>query len=218
VIRDSVNHDDRSAPDAERFLLDLFRQRFADADRPVIIAVGGPGGSGKSTLCRSLASRLGDCGVIALDDYRTPRAERAARCIFGPAPEANRFDLLTGHLRELRAGRPFDKPVYNMITGIADTTQRYAPCRFNLLDGETSTYPILQPQVDLAIFVDADLHTLWRTRLTRDITERGYTHRKAIDTFIHSNLREYARHVEPTRAATAVQLMRGADGRLTLKS
>lgn len=154
--------------------------------------------------------------MIPLDDYRTPRAERAERCIFGPAPEANRFDLLVEHLAELHESRSFDKPVYNMVTGIADSTHPYTPARVNLLDGETSTYDILRPFVDLSIFVDADLHTLWRTRLTRDITERGYTHRKAIDTFIHSNLREYARYVEPTRRFAHLQVRRDPGGRWTV--
>lgn len=205
---DPANLNDRSA-DAERFLVDLIRRRFADCAGPAVVAVGGPGGTGKSTLCEALAGRLGDCGVIRLDDYRTPRRERAARMLFGPHPRANRYGLLTGHLRCLRAGRPFDRPVYDPVTGAADRTERYAPRRINLLDGETSTADPLQPLVDLVLFVDADIHTQWRTRLTRDVSERGYTHHKAIATFVHSNLREFGRHLAHTRARADVCLRRG---------
>lgn len=43
--------------------------------QPVIIAVGGPGGTGKTTQCTNLAPLIPGAAVLSLDEHKTPRRE-----------------------------------------------------------------------------------------------------------------------------------------------
>ena len=177
---------------SERLVAALLVDRFGAMGRPVLVAVGGPGGTGKSTFSAALAEALGDAAVLRLDDYKTSRAFRSERNIFGPHPDANKLDLLKDHLAEMRAGRTFRRPFYNKESGEAVDSVLFEPRRFNILDGEIATYPHLRELVDFSIFIDSDWKTQLNTRLERDVEERGYDREKAIATFLQSNIREFS--------------------------
>ncbi len=102
---------------AEQVLAEVIRSALTDRPGPLLIAVGGPGGTGKSTLAGRLRERLGDAAVLRLDDYKTSRADRRKAGIFGPHPDANKMALIAEHLRELRRNQAFDKPVYDPAIG-----------------------------------------------------------------------------------------------------
>ncbi len=176
---------------AEVLIARLLREAFSESSQNVIVAVGGPGGTGKSTFSRELAGLLGDAAILSLDDYKTSRAERRERGILGSHPEANRISLIRQHLDTARKGDAFQKPIYNNETGDIDRTEPFTPNRFIVADGEISTYPHFRSSVDLAIFIDSDWRTQLATRVSRDINDRGYTREKAITTFLQSNLRDF---------------------------
>jgi len=208
----------RSRRSADRIVAELIVQRFRDRTEPVVIAIGGPGGTGKSTFAADLAARLGNAAILTLDDYKTPRETRAGLNLFGAAPEANRMDLIADHLGCIRQGRGFDRPVYDMDRGAALETERFEPARFNLIDGEISTYPAFRELVDFAVFVDSDWKTQLQTRISRDIEQRGYSREKAIATLLQSNLREFAEHGAASKQWADVHLYRHHDGRLAVES
>ena len=56
--------------------LPMLHEASARLGRPVLIGIGGPGGSGKSTFCSELSRHLEDARILPLDDYRKPRHER----------------------------------------------------------------------------------------------------------------------------------------------
>ena len=205
-----------AADDVADRLAALLLDRFGTVDRPVVVAVGGPGGTGKTTLALRLRERLPDAAVLRLDDYKTARALRKEQGIYGAHPSANRMALVAEHLGLLRAGVAFEKPVYVAADGEATCTERYLPRRFNLVDGEVATYHVFRGLVDFSIFVDAHWRTQLETRLTRDIDERGYTPEKAIATFLHSNLREYAEHGAESRTWADVGLHRHPGGAMEI--
>lgn len=176
---------------AEEAVARILRAVFAGRPGPVTVAIGGPGGTGKTAFARNLAHRLGDAAVLALDDYKEPRAYRRQAGIFGPHPRANKMELIADHLARVRRVEAFDKPVYDSSIGDAGRSETYRPARFNLAEGEVSTYPRFRGLVDFAVFIDADLRTQLATRLGRDIEQRNYTREKALATFLHSNLQEF---------------------------
>jgi len=180
----------RSVP-PENILARLVSGVFSSDKGPVTIAVGGPGGTGKSTFSAKLAARLGDCAVLRLDDYKTQRNVRNGRNLFGAHPDANQMDLASEHISLIKKNTPFDKPVYNSVTGRSDKTEPFKPARFNILDGEISTYRDFRDDIDFSIFIDSDYKTQLATRTTRDIDIRRYSWDKAIETFLQSNLREF---------------------------
>lgn len=166
-------------------------KKFAERKHPVLIAVGGPGGTGKSTFATRLAGELPGASVLKLDDYKTSRAARAVKKLQGPHPEANEMALLKEHLQTLKRGAAIEKPVYCRKSGLAAKTEPFAPARFIIAEGEISTYPEFYELVDFSIFIDSHWWTQLRTRIGRDIVKRGYSVKKALTTYVRSNLLEF---------------------------
>ena len=85
---------------------------------PVVIGVAGGSGSGKTTVVRRIVESLGDDHVTVLehDRYYRDRSdlrleERAA--LNYDHPDSLETDLMVRHVKELRAGRPVEVPVYD---------------------------------------------------------------------------------------------------------
>lgn len=112
--------------------VELAQTMSAQLQRPVLIGIGGPGGSGKSSFARVLAQHLDDAQLLPLDDYRKPRNERPPG-IFASHPAGNRLDLLRNHLALARSGQPFERPVFCRTRGGAFETETVAPGRFLVL-------------------------------------------------------------------------------------
>jgi len=180
----------------------LFDQRA----RPVLIAIGGPGGSGKSTFSSALKDKLPDSSILSLDDYRIPRKLRKGCILYGSHPDANRIDLLISHCEKIKNGSAVEKPVYDPVTGEADSTVTFIPTKFVLLDGEISTYQQLRSVIDFSIFIDSDLKTQFATRVNRDMVNRGYSYEKVKSVFLQSNIKDFARFGAESRSHTDIIL------------
>lgn len=180
--------------------------------RPVLVGIGGPGGSGKSSFAIKLARHLGDVRIVPLDDYRKPRIERR-RGIYGSNPAGNRLDVLKCHLDDARNGRPFERPVFCRIRGAAIESETIHPARFILADGEIAAHRGLRDCFDVRILVLAGLHLQWRARMGRDRHERASSLRKALALFCISNLLDYPRFSAGAMAEADLILRRSACGR-----
>ena len=192
--------------DPVNILIPLFSGLSSAAAEPFLIGVGGAGGCGKSCFSEKLARRLEDARVLPLDDYKTPRVIRVEKGLFGPHPEANHMGLISEHLSMLKMGLCIDKPVYNPRTGRADKTVSMSPAQYIIVDGEISSYPQFRDRLDLLIFIDSGLETQLQTRLTRDTAQRGYSKKKAMATFLGSNLNEFQQYGAPTKTLADIIL------------
>lgn len=202
----------------EELVAEILCRVFAEETGPVLVAIGGPGGTGKSTFARHLAEALPDAAVLGLDHYKTPRQARREAEIFGPHPEANKMGLIARHLRAIRHGESIERPVYDGAVGEAQHTETYAPAHFNLIDGEVATYGDFHDLVDFSIFIDSDWRTQLETRLGRDLDERDYSLDKAVATFLHSNLREFTEHGAESKNWADLHLFCSSDYRLRVES
>ena len=172
--------------------LPLLREAAESLARPVVIGIGGPGGSGKSSFAAKLAAHLGEARIVPLDDYRKPRAERP-RGIYGSHPEGNRIDVLKSHLESARKAQPFERPVFCRNRGAAIESETVHPARFIIADGEIAAHRALRDCFDIRILVLAGLPLQWRARMGRDRSERATSLRKAVTLFCISNLLDYPR-------------------------
>ncbi len=184
--------------------------------RPVTIAVGGPGGIGKSTFAERLAEALGEAVVLGLDNYKTPREERARKNLYGPHPDANEMELLRSHLQQLRRGETILKPTYCRGRGRIHTAGPFPPDRFVIVEGEIATYREFHAEIDFSIFIDSHWETQLNTRIRRDIEQRGYTPQKAIATFLYSNLHEFSEYGAESKNWADVHIHCEKDYRLVL--
>src|SRR5688500_12083333 len=88
---------------------------------PLVVGIAGGTASGKTTVARKVREALADCRVAFIDqdsyyrDLKDMSLEERREVNFDH-PDAFDTDLLVHHLRELRAGRPILKPVYDFRT------------------------------------------------------------------------------------------------------
>jgi dihydrodipicolinate synthase/N-acetylneuraminate lyase/uridine kinase len=203
---------------AEETVAILLQEIFADQPGPALIAIGGPGGTGKSSFCRRLSALLPGSAIFRLDDYKTARQVRRDQNLYGAHPDANKMELIATHFNLIKNNTPFDKPLYDNQTGSDSATELYTPARYNLLDGEISTYRSFREAVDFSIFIDSDWKTQLQTRISRDIEVRGYTRDKAIATFLQSNLREFEKYGAESKKWADVHLYCHDDYSLVVES
>jgi uridine kinase len=206
---------DCGAPEcpAYRAALEMLKNSAAELRRSVLVGIGGPGGSGKSTFARSLAGWLDDVRILPVDDYRKSRHERA-RGIYGSHPEGNRLDLLRSHLELARRGEPFERPVFCRNHGAALEGEWVPPARFILAEGEITAHRGLRDEFDLRILILADWSLQWQARMGRDRMEHGCGFRKALSVFVRSNLWDFPRFAGGARRDAHLVLRRGRSGYL----
>lgn len=165
--------DDAAPATPARDLRTLLRQ----SQRPILIAVAGDSGSGKTTHTLGIRRLLGADMVsyISLDGYH--KEDRAARKVSGRLPldpRANDLELVSSHLKSLRAGAAIEVPIYNHKTGRFDTPQIIDPRPIVIIEGLHALYPDFLPYYDFTLFVDTDREVKWRWKSERDVHERGY--------------------------------------------
>ncbi len=209
---------DRIRADVVNIVSEIIISEFANMKDNILIVVGGPGGTGKSTFSRELSGALKNSSILRLDDYKISRSTRASLNIFGAHPQANEMELLAKHFDMLSRGESIEKPVYNRDTGVADSVEEFSPKKYVILDGEVSTYSDFSNLIDFSIFIDSDWQTQLHTRISRDLNDRNYDKEKAIATFLHSNIREYEEYGASSKNFADIHLYCESDYRLTLES
>ncbi len=202
----------------ERVIAEVLNCFFKDRCEPVFVAVGGPGGSAKTTFSTKLASLLPDASIINLDNYKKPRKQRIELGLWGPHPDANRIDLVIEHLRELRAGNSIEVPIYDLESGEFPYTASYSPDSFNIMEGEIATCAQLKDMIDFSIFIDSDLKTQLKTRLGRDMRERGHSYEKAVTNFLKSNIQEFGQYGAQGKSWADVHIYCDDDYNLVLEA
>ena len=89
-----------------------------DGSDALVIGVAGGSGSGKTTVVRRIVDSLGDVAVTVLEHDRYYRDRLDLRLEERTAlnydhPDSLETDLLVRHVRELRAGRAVEVPLYD---------------------------------------------------------------------------------------------------------
>ena len=173
---------------------------------PFVIGVAGGSGSGKTTVVRRIVESLGGEQVSLLehDRYYRDRSdlrleERAA--LNYDHPDSLETDLLVHHVKELRAGRAIEKPVYDFARHQRQPdTVTVHPRRAIIVEGILIfTDPALRRLLDVKVFVDADDDTRFIRRLQRDIAERGRTVTSVIEQYLGTVKPMHLDFVEPSK-------------------
>ena len=72
--------------------------------------------------------------------------------------------------------------------------------------------------IDFSIFIDSDLKTQLKTRLCRDMRERGHSYEKAVTNFLKSNIQEFGQYGVQSKNWADVHIYCDDDYNLVLKS
>ncbi len=132
-------------------------EKLSEDKSPLLIALDGRSGTGKSTLSKQIASKVG-AAVIEGDDFysggsfeqwdkRSPK-EKAALCIDWERMRVEALEpLLTGRTA---TWHPFN---WQTNIGLAEYSITCKPARIVILDGAYSSRPELADLIDLSILV-----------------------------------------------------------------
>ncbi|MBA2628027.1 MAG: uridine kinase [Gemmatimonadales bacterium] len=191
--------------------------------RPLIIAVVGGTGSGKTTVARAIHDALGVDAVLLDQDayYRDLAAltlEERRRVNFDH-PDSIDTDLLVEQLEALAAGRPIEKPTYDFAAHTrADARIRIEPREVVIVEGILLLSDArLRALFDIKIFVDVGDDVRFIRRLLRDTSERGRTIENVIDQYLSTVRPMHLEFVEPSKRYADVILPEGGFNRIGIE-
>ncbi len=172
----------------------------------LIIGIAGGTGSGKTTVVHQIMNELPETevGVISQDSYYKDNnnlsfEERAL--VNFDHPRAIDFDLLVQHLKDLKAGKTIEQPVYSFIThNRTDDSIITHPRKVMIVEGILIlTSPELRDLFDVKVFVHADSDERLIRRLKRDIAERGRDMEEVLNRYQTTLKPMHQQFIEPTK-------------------
>ena len=172
----------------------------------LIIGIAGGTGSGKTTVVRKIIQSLpeGEVTVIPQDSYyrdnsNLPLEERLK--LNFDVPAAIEFELLVNQLKDLKAGKPVEQPIYSYLTCTrSKETIPIQPRDVIIVEGILILCDEeLRNMMDMKVFVDADADDRLIRVINRDIIERGRTVEMVIDRYEKVLKPMHLQHIEPTK-------------------
>jgi uridine kinase len=187
-----------------------------DLTQPLIIGICGGTGSGKTTITDRIISALAPESVLVLQqdhyyrDFPDLSLEERAKQNYDH-PDAFDTALLIEHLKDLRAGRGIERPIYDFAKyERAPRTVRMNPAPAVILEGilifESKE---LSDLMDIKIFVDTDADLRFIRRLRRDIRERGRTVDSVVEQYLSTVRPMHMEFVEPSKRNADVIIPEG---------
>lgn len=173
----------------------------------LIIGIAGGTGSGKTTVVHQIMNEIPETevGIISQDSYykandHLPMDERAL--INFDHPRAIDFDLLCSDLKELKAGKSINQPVYSFVhhNRTSDFFLTH-PRKVMIVEGILIlTNPELRNLFDIKIFVHADSDERLIRRLKRDIADRGRDMNEVLQRYQTTLKPMHEQFIEPSKA------------------
>ena len=150
-----------------------------NGQRPIMLAIAGDSGTGKTTLTAGLVQALGRDRItsVAADDYhRYDRQERKGLSFTPLHPLCNYVDIMDQHFQHLSMGQPILKPIYDHDTGELGRPEYVEPREFVIVEGLLPLHTKRSRSCfDITVYLDPpeDIRIAWKLR--RDTAKRGYT-------------------------------------------
>lgn len=189
----------------------------------LVIGIAGGSGSGKTTVVSAITKKLKErVVVIPQDSYykdssHLPLEERQK--INFDHPDAIDFKLLCSQLKELKAGKAIQQPVYSYLTCSRSKTETITvtPADVIIIEGILIfTCKELRDQMDIKLFVDADDDDRLMRVMSRDIIERGKTVETVIERYTKTVKPMYLQFIEPSKRYADVIIPQGGHNKVAI--
>ena len=120
---------------------------------PLLLAVDGRCGAGKTTLAAALQARCG-AAVVHMDDFFLRPEQRTAERYAAPGENVDHERFLAEVLRPLRAGEPALYRPFDCRTFTLGPARELRPAALTVVEGSYACHPELFPLYDLRVFLD----------------------------------------------------------------
>ena len=159
--------------------------------QPVVIGIAGGSGSGKTTVAEAILERVGHqrIAIVSHDAYYRDETDKPFEERLKTNydhPDSLETELMVEQLKQLRAGRPIEMPVYDFTQYRRGAeTRRVEPQPVIIVEGILIFVDrAVRDLCDAKIFVDVDADLRLIRRLKRDVYER----RRALDSILQQYL------------------------------
>lgn len=189
----------------------------------LIIGIAGGTGSGKTTVVRKIIEQLpkGEVAVLPQDSYyrdasEKPLEERLEMNF--DHPDSVEFELLVKHVRDLKAGKSIEQPIYSYVTCTrAAETILVKPSEVVIVEGIlVLTNPKLRDLMDMKIFVDADADDRLMRVIKRDIVERGRSIDRVMERYECTVKPMHEQFIEPSKRYADVIVPQGGNNQVAI--
>lgn len=192
--------------------------------KPLVIGIAGGTGSGKTTVARKIAKRIGDENVIILehDSYYkdiTQFEGKKIEEINFDHPDALDTKLLIEHVKALKNRQAVDVPIYDFATyRRLPKVKHIEPKDVIIIEGIlVFVEKELRDLMDIKIFVDTDADERVLRRIRRDILERGRTLESVINQYISTVKPSHLEFVEPSKRWADIIIPRGGENEVAIE-
>lgn len=172
----------------------------------LIIGIAGGTGCGKTTVVDTILKELpeGEVGIIYQDSYYKDTShlsyDERVKINFDH-PRSIDFDLLVDHLKQLKAGKTIEQPIYSFVkhNRTGDTVNTH-PRKVIIVEGILIlTNKELRDLFDIKIYVHADSDERLIRRLKRDISERGRDIEEVLSRYQNTLKPMHEQFIEPMK-------------------
>lgn len=181
-----------------------FDQATWGVNTPLFIGIAGGSGSGKTTIAEALVETIDGVAYVKHDAYYRHHPDRTLEersRVNYDHPDSLETELLVGQLERLRAGHPFQQPVYDFGLHLrSEETVEIRPAPVVIVEGIlVLAEAALRKLLDLKVFVDTDADLRLARRIERDIRERGRNVESVITQYLETVRPMHNQYVEPSK-------------------
>ena len=170
-----------------------------------LILIGGGSSSGKSYITSEVLKRLGGENIVRLtmDDYYKDQSDMSLEERYKvnyDHPKAFDWPLMRRQLRDLKEGKPIQKPIYDFVNLTrSGQFEEIAPKKVILVEGIMALVDReIRRLGDMKIFISASSERRFLRRLIRDKKERGRSFENIVSQYFNTVQPMYGEIVEPS--------------------
>jgi uridine kinase len=172
----------------------------------MVIGISGGSGSGKTTFAQKLLRVIGveRAAILAQDYYYRDQHDAFQRdplSVNFDHPDVIEFELMTQHLKALKAGKGVECPQYDFVTHSRKSNKLLLePRPVILVEGILIFHPKeLLDQLDMSFFMEAPEELRLKRRIDRDEKERGRSAEETREQFMRQVKPMHDQFIEPTK-------------------
>ena len=176
--------------------------------KPVTVGISGGSASGKTTLANTLAEGLKEFSPVILHqdyyfkDWSEYSPEEREKVITANHPDAVRWEVLLGHIRQLIARQPIETPPEGTRAfARGDAPATIQPSDLIIVEGHLILWDAaLRDLMDVKLFIDVEPHERVLRRLLRDVAQRGGDLEGAVAWYRRDVIPNFSVYTEPCKA------------------